>query len=190
MYNDNSTEETVKKNSLLSIALKWALISTLLSVIYQMIMLTLNDGRYEPRPEGWYHMVIGTLLMLFTVTMSIKEYRDRGLDGFITYGKAFKAGMIYSLLNAIFLIVFLLILYNLIIDWDVFYAEQLDKGIEMMKKRGLSDDEITKNLSQTPEFLKSQTFSLLTVFIFSIIIHLIVVAIIAAVLRRSRPEHA
>ncbi len=179
---------TTPKKSPAGTAVKWALVGTLLGIIQTFAGMYLNDGKYDPRGDGIGSMAIGFIILFFVLFMSMKEFRDKEQGGYITYGKAFQAGFITSLFWTLFTLVFMVIFYNFIIDFDTYMSEQMDKGIQEMKKRGMSDSEIQNAMSKTPAFFSSQGFSLAIVAVASIIFQVVATLITAIFVKKDRPH--
>jgi hypothetical protein len=177
-----------KAPSALNIAFKWALVSFLLYVIQTMASLYLNEGEYNPRTGGWIQMLLGLVVLFFPLTMAIKEYRDKEMDGYISFGRAFKTGFVYSYIASALTFLFMIVFYNFIIDFDTFIANQIDISVQLLKERGMSDAEITKTLAQTPAFTSTQWFSLSMFFLGTLIFNTIADLIVSAILKRNNPN--
>jgi hypothetical protein len=177
-----------KPPSALNIAFKWSLVGILLYVIQTMASMVINEGEYNPRAGGWVQMLLGLVLLFFPLTMAVKEFRDKEMDGFISFGRAFKTGFIYSLLISALTLLFMLVFYNFIIDFDTFMANQVDITVKLLKERGMSDTEIKKTLASSPAFASQQWFSLSMVFAGTIIFNTIADLIVSAILKRKNPN--
>jgi hypothetical protein len=177
-----------KAPSALNIAFKWALVSFLLFVIQTMVSMYMNNGEYNPRSSGWVQMLAGIVILFFPITMAVKEYRDKEMDGFISFGRAFKTGFLYSLLIGCLTLLFMLVFYNFIIDFDTYMANQIDISVKLLKERGMSDADISKTLAKSPAFVSTQWFSLISVFIVTLIFNIIADLIVSAILKRNNPN--
>lgn len=169
-------------------AFKWALIGFLIYVIQMMVNMYMNDGDYNPRAAGWLQMLIGVVVLFFPMTMLIKEYRDQANDGFISFGGAFKIGFFYTLISAVLSLAFMAIFFNFIIDFDTYIANQIDISVKLLKDRGMSDAEISKNLAQAPAWSSTQWFTLSMIFIGSLFMNVIADLIVSAILKRNNPN--
>ena len=192
MNNNTTTElnETPAPVAPFNTAMKWALVGFMLAVIVTMANVYMNDGSYNPRSGGWILGVLNMLIMIVPMVLMMKEYRDKVNGGYMSYGNAFRAGFLYSLLTVAFTILFLFVLYNFIIDYDTFVAEQLDITIKALKERGMTDEAIKTNLEKAPKWMSAQWFSLSSAAVGSLVIYTILVLILAAIFKRNRPEHA
>jgi hypothetical protein len=177
-----------KAPSAINIAFKWALVSFLLYVIQTMVSMYLNEGEYNPRAGGWLQMLLGIVILFFPLTMAVKEYRDKEMDGYISFGRAFKTGFIYALITSALTLLFMIVFYNFIIDFDTFVANQVDISVKLLKERGMSDAEISKTLSNSPAFVSQQWFSLIMVFVGTLTFNTIADLIVSAILKRNNPN--
>ena len=177
-----------KAPSAINIAFKWALVSFLLYVIQTMVSMYLNEGEYNPRAGGWLQMLLGIVILFFPLTMAVKEYRDKEMDGFIRFGRAFKTGFIYALITSALTLLFMIVFYNFIIDFDTFVANQVDISVKLLKERGMSDAEISKTLSNSPAFVSQQWFSLIMVFVGTLTFNTFADLIVSAILKRNNPN--
>jgi len=177
-----------KVPSALNLAFKWALVGFLLFVIQTMANIYMNNGEYNPRSSGWVQMLVGAVILFFPITMAVKEYRDKELEGYISFGRAFKTGFLYSLLTSSLTLLFMLVFYNFIIDFDTFIANQIDVTVQILKQRGMSDADISKTLSKSPAFASTQWFTLIMVFVGTLIFNVVADLIVSAILKRTNPN--
>lgn len=190
MNQENIIDNSTAKPSPFNIALKWSMISILVSVIITMVGLYLNDNKYDPNAGGMAFKLGGLAIMIAIMSMCLKEYRTNLLDGYMTFGQGFKAMWFYSLLASLFTVIFMAIFYNFIIDFDTYASDQLDAAIQGMKDRGMSSEEIKSSMEMMPSFFSSQGFSLVAVAFFSLIFNVIIGLIMAAIFKRIRPANA
>ncbi len=185
----NDTEKSTKKVSPVNIAFKWAVIGMLLSIIQVMTLLYMNDNKYNPQGGGWVSFLVG-LVVLFTVfIMPIKEYRDKELGGYISFGKAFKTGFITTLFMVGLTVLFYIVFYNFVIDWDAYVGEEMERGVQKMKESGMSDTDIQKRMADTPAFMSAQGFWLGVTAIAGLFFDTIVVLISAAIMKKEPPRN-
>lgn len=190
MNQENIIDNNTTKPSPFNIAMKWALVSILVSVIMTMLSLYLNDNKYDPNAGGMAVKIGGIALMIGIMVMCLKEYRSNSLDGYMTFGQGFKAMWYYSLLATLFTVIFMAIFYNFIIDFDTYSADQMDVGIQAMKDRGMSSEQIKSDLEMVPGFVYTQWFSLVIFAFFSMMFNIIIGLILAAIFKRIRPANA
>lgn len=188
LYNQTK-DQTQQPATMTSIALKWAVIGILLSIIQVMTTLYLNDGKYNPRGGGWIAFLVGLALIFFILIMPIKEYKEKSLGGYISFGKAFACAFRTSLFLILFSVIFYLIFYNFVIDWDTFMSEQMEIGIKAMKDSGMSDSEIQNRMSGSPSFFGTQWFSLIIVAFIGLLFDTIISLISAAIMKKDPPRN-
>lgn len=176
-----------KQSSSMAVAGKWALLGFLIQVIYETLFYYLNDGVYNPRPSEWYHAPIKLFIWLFPVFMAVKEYRATSEDNYLSFGKAFLCGFHYAWIYTLLCLLFYGLFYGFVLDWDAYMSDTMDKSIEAMKARGMSQEEISKSLSYTG-FLTTRTFYLLVFAVMSLIFQTLAALLAAAILKRNRPN--
>lgn len=138
-------------------------------------------------------MVLGYLGMLLAfsfVFVGIKNYRDKFNSGTITFGKAFKIGLLISLISSlIYVLVWLVEYYVFIPDFMEKYAacmlkQASESGASLAEIKATTDEmEIYKELYKNPIWVILMTFG--EVFPVGFIISLISALILK---RKAKPE--
>lgn len=134
---------------------------------------------------GYTGMVLAFLLVFF----GIKSYRDNVGDGYITFGRAFKVGILIVLISSICYVVTWEILYfNFLPDFADKYANYL---IEKERAAGASAEQI----AQTTQKIESMRWILANpltngavAFLEPLPVGLLMTLISAAILRKRRPQ--
>jgi len=166
--------ENAKQKST-NVAIKWAVIYILTSIVITFLFQFLNLDQTSPVKYLGYIPFIAFLLL------AQKEYRDR-LGGYVTYGEDFVAGLWYSIFSAILLAIFIYIYLSFI------YPQLLEQTIaaqhDQLAQRGLSADQIesAEQLTRKHGALFGAIGTLFVITIFGIIIALIG----AAIFKRER----
>jgi hypothetical protein len=105
--------------------------------------------------EGRLLLGYTTMLVAFSlIFVAVKNSRDKYGDGTITFGKAFKIGLIVTLIASTIYVVVWLIDYNYFGAGDYlekYYAHQIAK----MKAAGAKPQEISKAAADGQNFIKS-----------------------------------
>jgi hypothetical protein len=131
---------------------------------------------------GYTAMVVAFSLIFFAV----RSYRDKHLDGTISFGKAFKVGLYISLIASAVYVVTWLIEYNFFMPdfMDQYSTHMLDK----MKKAGQPEIKIREAAKQMEDFNKlyknpfiNAGFTFMEIFPVGLVVSLIS----AAVLKRK-----
>lgn len=98
-------------------------------------------------------MYVGYSMMLLAFSMifiSVKNYRDNGNQGVISFGAAFKMGLLITLIaSTIYVLMWLVVYYNFMPDFmDKYASYELDK----MKAAGASTAEIISHTKEMADF--------------------------------------
>lgn len=80
-----------------------------MAIMYVLVCLTRNNANYVLSQMLMYAAVAILFFMVFT---GINSYRKRVMDGFITFGQAFKAGILISLVSSLCYTIAWMILFN------------------------------------------------------------------------------
>ncbi len=131
---------------------------------------------------GYSSMVLSFLLVFF----GIRRYRDTVGGGTITFGRAFKVGILITLIACAFYIVAWEIVYfNFMPDFVDRYAA---RSLEKMRENGESAAaiaEATKKMAQFKEWYANPLLNVLMTFMEIFPVGLIVTLISAGILRRK-----
>jgi Protein of unknown function (DUF4199) len=147
--NQTNPFNAVPEVSLGKNALNYGLILGGISVVYSILLWVL--GQFMNKPLGY----VGMLFTIGIMFYGTKEYRDKHLGGFMTYGKAFSSNFLIGLYSAIIGTIFSFILFK--------YLDP--KLIENIKEQAI-DAAMQKNPNLTAEKLDSSlSFFMSPVFI-------------------------
>lgn len=160
-------------------------------VIVSVLMLT--SVNYYSHCEGnvdfGTSMVIGyaSMLLAFSlVFVGIRNYRDKFNGGVITFGKAFKIGMMIVLIaSTIYVFAWMIDYFFFIPDFMEKYAAQ---SIEQMRASGAPQAEIEKQATEMAEFskmYKNPLFNAMMTYVEILPVGLIVTLISALILKRK-----
>jgi len=177
-----------KRVSPINIAFKWALIGLLILIIQTLGNLFMNDGKYNPQAGGLWMMAFTIAVVFVIIFMAMKEFRDKELGGYISYGKAFNVGFITTLFMALFSVLFMWVFYNFIIDFDVMMSDMMTERMKGLKEKGMSDKEIQEAFKKAPAFLMSQSFYLIITVVSGLFLDTIVSLIAAAFVKKDLPH--
>ncbi len=131
---------------------------------------------------GYTTMILSFLAVFF----GIRSYRDKSGDGTITFKKAFKVGILITLIAcAIYVITWEIIYFNFVPDFaDKYAAFSIDK----LRAGGASDAEIVAAQKKMADFKKwyaNPLFNIGMTFLEIFPVGLIVTLVSAAILRRK-----
>lgn len=135
---------------------------------------------------GYTVMILSFSLIYF----GVRSYRDRQLDGMISFGKAFKMGLFITLISsAIYVLIWEIEYHFFMPDFAEEYGRRY---IENMQNAGKSAEEIaevTKEMKQFAEMYDNLLFNigitLMEIFPVGVLISLLC----AAILKRNKPDH-
>jgi len=130
------------------------------------------------------------ILAFATIFVAVKKYRDNFGDGFITFGKALRIGLLVTLVASTLYVVVWLISYPL------FFPNYFEKYMAMDKRQMLADGknaaEIGRELAEMAkyrELYKNPVFNILVTY--SEIVPVgIVISLIAALILKNKPKPA
>ena len=99
----------------------------IVSTLMAISMLALYKGYMTHAGAG--SMIIGYTSMILAfalIYVAVKNYRDKHNNGFISFGKGFKIGLLISLIASTFYVVMWAIVYNFFMpDFMEFYTQQM-----------------------------------------------------------------
>jgi MFS family permease len=163
-------------------AIRYGLIYSAINIVWSLIAYVFGISRTE---HTWILSLIAVAMPIVCIVLAVYTERKSNPGGFISFSKAFKAGLIVALLGTLINSGYA-VLYAQVIDPDFMeYVEE--QQVEQLEESGLSDEQIEANLSVF-RMMKSPfgifTFSLISG-VFSGAIYALIVA---AILRRNDPN--
>jgi len=122
-------------------AVKFGLFTGLACIIWYLVAFF--SGLHNS-PSGIYVDFVPFIILIFGISFSIKQTRDKDNGGIIDYKNGVKAGMATSLITAVSLGIFIFFYYEFInpgfIDYFVGMAEKV------WREQKYSDDDINKSI--------------------------------------------
>jgi len=118
--------------------LKFGLISGgSITAMYVLLCLARNSGNLDISEILMY---AGVVLLFIMVFLGVKSYRDSERSGFITFGKAFKVGILISLVSSLCCAILWMILFKPI--FKDFMKQHSAALMEKLRSSGASVEEI------------------------------------------------
>jgi ethanolamine transporter EutH len=117
-----------------------------MAVMYSLMCLARQSTSFDISQILVYAAVVLLFTMIF---MGIKSYRDNALGGFITFGEAFKVGILISLVSSLCYAMLWMILYN-----PVFRDFMQQHSAALMEKLNTSGVPVTAIAGKKEEILK------------------------------------
>jgi len=171
-----------------NVAIKWGVIGALLGIVQTLVEHVIKEGKMNQEGAG-IKFFVGLAIAVFAITMCIKEHRDKDNEGFISFGRAFKAGFYASIIAVSIMTLFTFIYFSFIVDYDLMMAETLGKSIAQMKKKGMDDPQIKQGIEMSKKFT-SKGFLVSLTFIFGLIFDTIIALICAAIQKKTPTQYA
>jgi len=168
------------------IVLKFGLSSAVsMAVMYVFMCLARNNGNTVLSEALVYAAVVLLFILLF---WGIKSYRDNALSGFITFGEAFKVGILISLISSLGYTMLWIILYNPI--FKDFMQQHATALMEKLNASGVSVQEIAakkEEMSKHTELYKKPLFRAAVIFIQGFPVEAIMAVIASFMLKKKQP---
>ncbi|MEO1263655.1 MAG: DUF4199 domain-containing protein [Bacteroidota bacterium] len=98
---------------------------------------------------------VSMILALSVIFLGIKSYRDQDLGGEISFGKAFKVGVLITLVASAFYIIGWMIYYHATDGAADFMNQYMEASVTKMEAAGSSLEEINAFKKQSMEFAKT-----------------------------------
>lgn len=169
-------------------AYKWALIGSVVYIIKLYALWFYNDNHYNPQAGGLIGFFFDIFLVLAIMYLCTSEFRKIEQEDYITFGKAFKVSYLTGILLSIILAIFMFIFHTYQVDFDQVMSEQTDIAVKMLKERGLTQEQINKQMNMAPKFTKTIEFSSIILVIVGFTIYALYALIVAAILKRNPPS--
>lgn len=187
MENYTSNNEGLQ-TSKFQIIIKWVLIALVASIASTIITQVIK-GIIDSETELNVVKIIGFLsvaIIAFSIFSGIKEYRNTVLGDYMTFGQGFSFRMTISLYLIILNTLFMLIYFNLIIDFDTYIADQLDTTLKTInaKKQNQSEESVKSVINMTKKFMTKEIL-IGSSALFALFIYTIVSLISAAILKKE-----
>lgn len=167
------------------IVLTFGLISGGIQAVMMAVMVPLYMNRTVAFDKGQVIGYTSMILSFLLVFFGIRTYRENA-GGAITFGKAFKVGILVTLITcAIYVVTWQVLYYNFFPDFMDAYAQQMVAG---MQASGASDAVILAKQQEMAHYKELYANPLINVgitFLEIVPVGLIVTLVSAAILRRK-----
>lgn len=163
------------KNTILKNGIFGGLIAS--SCMAAMTLYMKSNPSYEPNMILGFGCMLVAFIFLF---LGIKQVRDNS-NGFISFGKAFKTGLVISVvISTIYVITWLVIYYN-------FFPDFIERYSEMVLKNTKPEDIVaqTAEMNQMKEWYKNPVMIILLTFM-EILPFGILVSLLAALVMKKK----
>ncbi len=186
----NETNETLieqPKVSYRSIALRYGLIGSLISIALGLVLYVagLVDFADNNSPGSIASTVLNIAITIAVFVLAVKQHRDQDLGGFITFGRAFGVafltGLVMAVIGTIWTFLFVQVIDPTILETVA------DSARNDMLEQGMDDSQIEEAWPMVSMFISGPAMAFFA-FLFSVIGSVIFGLIVAAVMQKKRPE--
>jgi ABC-type antimicrobial peptide transport system permease subunit len=163
------------------VALKWGLISAVISIVYQVVMIAID--KFQDPSMNVINSVFGFGVTIVILILAMKEFRTQN-DGFMTFGQGLSIGTLASAISGVIAGLFLLA-YMKFIDTSVM-SRSMDLAREQWEAQGMSDAQMEQAEKMAGMFTSPGALFLFAV-LGSVFIGFLFSLVIAAILKKTRP---
>lgn len=167
--------------------LKFGLIGGGISIAWTLLMwvLGLHQGNLS---LGMNLSYIALAFPIIIVVFAIRETRNKELEGFISYGKAWWVGSLAGILSTVVSTLFSYI-YMTILNpaYQIAMKEfQVSKAVEYWQKQNMGQDQINQNLEKMANVPFYAEY--IQAFVLSVLFYMLISLIVAAILQKKKIE--
>ncbi|QNA44780.1 DUF4199 domain-containing protein [Lacibacter sediminis] len=172
----------MKKNVLVFGLISGLIVSTLMAIS----MVTMYNN--PDAGHGGGSMIIGYLSMLVAFSLifvAVKNYRDKQNAGVISFGKAFKIGLLIALIGSTMYVIMWALLYNFYMPdfMDRYCAQMIENAKPTSSPAKIQ--ELTEQMNTQKEMYKNPLFFVLFTYFEILPVGLLVSLITALILKRK-----
>lgn len=168
----------MERPSTARIALKWGIISAIISVIFTVVLLNTELWKQQ-----WIQGTIGVIITIVLLILAMKEFKQSN-DGFMSYGQGLSLSMLLIAVSSLISTGFSVFYMN-VID-ESFKEKMLSFQEEMMVKQGVSEDQLNTAMENVERF-STPGFQFLFGIIAALVFGFIIALIVTAFMKKDRP---
>ena len=173
----------MKKNVLVFGLISGLVVSTLMAIS----MVTMYNN--PDAGHGGGSMIIGYLSMLVAFSLifvAVKNYRDKQNGGVISFGKAFKIGLLIALIGSTMYVIMWALLYNFYMPdfMDRYCAQMIENAKATSSPAKIQ--ELTEQMNTQKEMYKNPLFFVLFTYFEILPVGLLVSLVTALILKRKK----
>ena len=177
----------MKKNVLVFGLISGLVVSTLMAIS----MVTMYNN--PDAGHGGGSMIIGYLSMLVAFSLifvAVKNYRDKQNGGVISFGKAFKMGLLIALIGSTMYVIMWALVYNFYMPdfMDKYCAQMIESAKATSTPAELQ--KLTEQMNTQKEMYKNPLFFILFTYMEILPVGLIVSLITALILKKKNVTNA
>lgn len=168
----------MEKPSTARIALKWGIISAIISVLFAIILYTFDLWK-----TWWVSLLIGLAMTVIILVLASKEFKSLN-QGFMTFGEGLGISMLVITVSSLISNAFNQLYVN-VIDESI-KGKIADFQEEMYIKQGLSEEQIDMAMQQAERF-SSPGMQFLFGMLGALLMGFIIALIVSAIMKKNRP---
>lgn len=169
---------TETQPSVTSVALKYGLITALVSIVYTLIIMVLDMG------DNRWLSGLSFLIMIAGIVLAMKHYKSINHD-YMSYGQGLGIGTLVSAVTGLLSGIFMWI-YTSFVD-SGYMARMQEKQTEVLLDRGMSDEEVEAAMKMTESF-QGPIAMILGGLVGAVVVGFLLSLIISAIMKNNRPE--
>ncbi|MBK9013169.1 MAG: DUF4199 domain-containing protein [Saprospiraceae bacterium] len=126
---------------------------TAVALIAGMVLMAGPDGKMDMDSNmvfGYTAMIVALSLIFF----GIRSYRDKYLDGNISFGKAFKIGLLITVVASVMYVLTWMAYYHTTDIGEQFGPQYAEHLAEKMRASGTPEQEIIAKMKEQEDFMK------------------------------------
>lgn len=171
----------MEKPSVARIALKWGLISGVISIVYGVVMIAID--KYQDPSMNTLNFVFGIAVAIGVLIAALREYRTLN-GGYMSFGQGLGVGVLASAVAGVASGLFNFV-YMQFIDPTV-SEKMMDRIRDEWERNGMSDAQMEQAEQYTSMMMRPGMLFVIGVF-FAVLAGVILSLVIAAILRREKP---
>jgi len=171
----------MEKPSTARIALKWGLISAVISILYSVIQIVL--GKYQDPDLNTLNIIFGLVVGVGILIYALKEFRTLN-NGYLSYGEGLGVGTLTSGVSGVVAGLFSFVYLKFIDPSSL--GKVMAQARDKWEEQGLSEEQIEQAEKFGSMFTSPGAIFVFSVF-FALLFGFILSLIIAAVMRREKP---
>ncbi len=172
--------EPIERKTTLQAAARYGLYTGLMLVFIQTIQYL--AGLYV----SFFFSIITGSLFIVALVLSIRNYRDKELNGWMNYGEGVSLGTLISIASGLIYGAFMLLLV-MVID-KTYFDELIIQTQEMMEASKVPDDVVEKTIDQMQENSSPWQFAYGPIVQYGV--SGLIVSLIVAIFFRKSPENS
>lgn len=129
---------------------------------------------------------IALIVPIYFLFIALKEKREKELNGFISFGQAFKRGAAICSITALIQSAYQILYFKMINPGMIDKIK--DQQLLEFEKKGMSDQEIEIALQYTELFVSNPALIFISTFLAIFIVGCIISLVISAIIKRDNPN--